>query len=140
MNQTFVKYLLRFLTAVALVIGIYFVIQPIEKPNENSETREDGKFNFVETKDFDKHYEQFIIFDGKITQASRAKKVLFLKIGDKFQTKLTLVLFEKYYPIFPEAPEKYYLNQKVRITGFLKKYKGTSEVILYNPKQIEIHE
>jgi len=50
------------------------------------------------------------------------------------------VLFEKYYDIFPDLPEKYYLNQKVRVTGFLEKYKNKPEIILYNPKQVEIRE
>lgn len=140
MNKVFLKYILRSATAAALLVGLYFVIQPLEKPGENSEAKEDGKYNFVKPVDFEKHYEQFVIFDGTIIQASRAKKVLFLKIGTAFKTELTLVLFEKYYPIFPEEPEKYYLNQSVRITGFLKKYKGKAEVILYNPKQIEIKE
>jgi len=140
MNRTYIKYLLRAATAAALIIGIYFIVQPLKKAGEEPEPREDGKYNFVRIEEFNKHYEQFIIFDGVITRVSRGKKVVFFKLDEKFQTGLALVLFEKYYPIFPEEPEKYYLNQKVRITGFLKKYKEKPEIILYNPKQIEIRE
>ncbi|OGF44799.1 MAG: hypothetical protein A2452_08840 [Candidatus Firestonebacteria bacterium RIFOXYC2_FULL_39_67] len=141
MNKTWVKYGLRILVAAALAAGIYSSFKPLKfKYDELKEQSEAGKYNFVTPEDFEKHYGEFVIFDGEITKASAGKKLVIFKFYKNFQTKLTLVLFEKYYDIFPDLPEKYYLNQKVRVTGFLEKYKNKPEIILYNPKQVEIRE
>jgi len=141
MNKNLIKYGLRVLAVAALIVGLYYSFQPVNfRDNEAKEETENGKFNFVVPDDFEKHYGEFVIFDGVITKSTAGEKLVTFKFYKNFQTNLTLVLFKRYYEIFPENPDKYYLNQTVRITGFLKKYKGKPEIILYNPKQIEIRE
>ena len=139
MNRPF-KTLLRVAMTLALLLAGYFTLGPEKQDKPKKEQNENAAYNFVKADAFDKHYGDFIIFDGIISKAERRKNTVFLKFYDNFRTELTLVLFEKYKDIFPDLPEEYYLNQTVRITGFLKKYKGKPEIILYNPKQIEIKE
>ncbi|OGF46048.1 MAG: hypothetical protein A2231_12405 [Candidatus Firestonebacteria bacterium RIFOXYA2_FULL_40_8] len=141
MNNFWVKHGLRVLVAAALFAGIYYSFKPVKPEyDETKEQTETGKYNFVCPDDFEKHYGEFVIIDGEITKSFASGKLVTFKFYKNFQTTLTLVIFPKYFEIFPDEPEKYYLNQKVRITGFLKKYSGKPEVILYNPKQIEVRE
>jgi|GEM_PF-2239367 len=141
MKKNILKYGLRLLAAAAVVAGIYFSFkaekQKIEEPVEQVGT---GKYNFVVPAEFEKHYEEYVIIDGEITRSTAGPKLVTFKFYKDFETKLTLVIFAKYFEIFPENPEKYYLHQKVRVTGFLKKYRGKPEIILYNPKQLEVRE
>lgn len=141
MRKTWLKNILRFIAAAVVISGVYFSFKPLESVSkEAKEQNENGKYNFVAPEEFEKHYGEFVIIDGEITKTYAGEKLVTFKFNKNFQTKLTLVLFKRYYDIFPEEPQKYYLNQKVRVTGFLKKYKDKPEIILYNPKQLEIME
>jgi hypothetical protein len=38
---------------------------------------------------------------------------------------------------FHDAPEKYYKNKRICVSGLIEQYKGTSEIIVRNPGQME---
>jgi micrococcal nuclease len=38
---------------------------------------------------------------------------------------------------FPDAPELYYKNKKICVTGTIKQYKGVPEIIVTDPSQIK---
>jgi hypothetical protein len=45
---------------------------------------------------------------------------------------------QKYRGQFPEAPEKYYLDKNICVTGKLEFYKGRPEIKVKGPNQIEV--
>jgi len=48
------------------------------------------------------------------------------------------VIFASDYPKFPANPEAYYLNKTVEVTGEVKDYQGSPEIILNGPHQISV--
>ncbi|HUN55570.1 MAG TPA: hypothetical protein VMU29_10485 [Smithella sp.] len=38
---------------------------------------------------------------------------------------------------FHDAPEKYYKNKRICVSGLIEEYKGTAEIVVRNPGQVE---
>ncbi len=81
-----------------------------------------------------------IIVEGKIVDTYRSKtNTIFLDFENFYPKQcFTGVIFSSDQYKFIPNPEKYYLNQIVRIKGIIKEYKGQPEIILKDPSQIEI--
>ena len=45
-----------------------------------------------------------------------------------------------FWPLFPAAPEDYYKDKMVQVTGEIKMYQNAPEIIVDHPDQIEIME
>lgn len=85
---------------------------------------------------------QEIIVEGKIVDTYKYQATnIFLNFGKAYpnQCFTGLIWADDWYK-FPEAPEKYYLGKQARIKGKVIEYKGTPEIILKDPSQIEVGE
>ena len=81
-----------------------------------------------------------IIIQGKIASAYCSKtNTVFLNFGSVYPKQcFVAVIFNSYHDKFVKNPEKYYADKTVRIKGKISEYKGKPQIILKNPKQIEI--
>ena len=86
--------------------------------------------------------EQFIgkrvTVHGKIVRSFNSGKACFLNFHRNFTRYMGLTIFNNAFRKFPFQPEKFYLNKTVRVRGQIKMYKGRPEIVLENPKQIEV--
>lgn len=87
-----------------------------------------------------RYYGQVRTVEGKIVVSNNTGKVCFLNFDRNWKENFTAVIFSGDYDKFPPNPEDHYLNQKVRITGLIKEYKGKPEIVVKSPEQIEIIE
>ncbi len=85
-----------------------------------------------------KYYGRVKTIEGTIVLTNNTGKVCFLNFHKDYKRHFTAVIFSSDFDKFPENPEEYYLNKKVRVTGLIKEYKGKPEIILKSPGQIQI--
>jgi len=79
-----------------------------------------------------------IMTEGTITKTHNTGKVCFMNFKQGLNLYLTVVIFASDFKKFPDKPEEYYLNKMVKVSGKVKEYKGTPEIILNSISQIEI--
>jgi len=99
------------------------------------------------------HPEKVVTVEGVIVRTYYAKKSkgqpTFLDFHDPYEGYFTCLIWkedaqtgepirEKFMKAFPPDPETYFLNKKVKVMGKIEIYKGSPEIILYDPSQIWI--
>ena len=99
----------------------------------------------ISWRDAAKYYGEHGTVEGRIVATKNTGKVCFLNFDPDWKTTFTAVIFAKRFSAFPPNPENYYLNKRVRVTGYIKEYRGRGgkyapkpEIILEDPSQIEI--
>ena len=65
-------------------------------------------------------------------------KIIFLDFHDPYQGYFTAIIRSSYWDMFPFAPEDYYKGREVRVTGEIIEYKGSPEIVVRSPSQIEV--
>ncbi|OGS19314.1 MAG: hypothetical protein A2219_07595 [Elusimicrobia bacterium RIFOXYA2_FULL_50_26] len=84
------------------------------------------------------YYGKYITVDGRIVASHNSGKVCLLNFHKDYKRYLTAVIFSNSFSLFPENPEKYYLNRVIRVTGCVREYKGKPEIILERPEQVTV--
>ncbi len=97
-----------------------------------------GRTHIIPWQDAAKHYGEYATVEGTIVAAYNSKKVCFLNFHPDHKRYFTAVIFARDFSRFPDNPENYYQGKKVRVSGYIKEYKGKPEIILNDPSQIEI--
>ena len=85
-----------------------------------------------------KYYGQDVTVEGKIVKTYNSGKACFLNFHPDYKRYFTAVIFRSAFDRFPKCPENHYNNKKVRVTGTIKEYNGSPEIILNSPSQIKI--
>jgi hypothetical protein len=67
-----------------------------------------------------------------------SKGTVFLDFHYPYQGYFYGVIFASNVGNFRCSPSGFYLNQEVRITGLIQSYKGSPEIIVSSPSQIEV--
>ena len=78
--------------------------------------------------------------EGKITRTHNSGKACFLNFHNNFTRYMSLVIFASDFKKFPKKPEEFYMNKRVRVSGKIKEYKGSPEIILKEPEQVTVIE
>ncbi len=73
-----------------------------------------------------------------VTSKREDKGIIFLNFHDPYEGYLSVLVWANDWDNFPESPEIYYENRKVRVSGLIQDYSGTPEIIVTDPSQIEI--
>lgn len=115
--------------------------KPVPKPQEPALPS-----GVISWKDAAKHIGEYVTVEGKVVDSKGyvfkggRGTASFLNIGKPYPEpdRFTVVIWPEDRSRFPEEPENYYLGKKVRVSGRIKKYKGTPEIILRDPNKIEI--
>lgn len=97
-----------------------------------------GKASEIPWKDAGAYVGKLVTVEGEIVRTHNTGKLAFLNFDQDIEKTLTVVMFERIFERFPESPEKYFLKQVVRVTGNVKEREGKPEIIVTDPKQIEI--
>lgn len=90
--------------------------------------------------DAGKYIGQTKTVEGTVVKTFRYTKgnVIFLDFHDPYQGYFTVVIWSSDWDKFPFAPEVYYKGKEVRVTGEIIEYKGTPEIVVRDPSQIEV--
>ena len=81
---------------------------------------------------------KYMSVEGRIVRTHNSGKACFLNFHNNWARYCSLVIFDNVFHRFPQKPEKFYLNEFVRVKGKIKKFRGRPEIVLNSPKQIEI--
>ena len=148
------NFLIRIIvTTVAVVLVMYlakiwFVDKPTtldSKSKQESVTlsedlQSQNASGVISWQDADKHYGEYATVEGKIVATHNSGKACFLNFHPNYRRYFTAVIFASEFSRFPVEPENFYYGKKVRVSGYIKEYKGKPEIILDDPSQIEILE
>ena len=94
--------------------------------------------NVISWQDAADYYGETCTVEGTIVLAHNSGKACFLNFHPNWKKYFTAVIFRSAFSRFPDNPEDHYRGKKVRVTGYIKEYKGKPEIILESPEQIEI--
>jgi cardiolipin synthase A/B len=80
---------------------------------------------------------QQVTVEGLVVDSYKSNSVIFLNFSsDRSQFKA--VIFQRDWGKWPQSPEKLLLGQTVRISGPVKLYQGTPEIIINDPAQVQV--
>ena len=90
--------------------------------------------------DADDYIGQTKTVEGTIVNTFKYTKgnVIFLNFHDPYEGYFTAIIWSSDWSKFPVSPDIYYKYEKVRVTGEIIEYKGSSEIVVDDPSQIEI--
>lgn len=101
------------------------------------ESSDEGVVSYLEAGNYigqTKTVEGTIVKTFKYTKG----KTIFLNFHDPYQGYFTAVIWSSDWDKFPFAPEEYYKGKEVRVTGEIIDYKGSPEIVVRDPSQIEV--
>jgi micrococcal nuclease len=84
------------------------------------------------------HIGEYAIVEGTVVRTYNAGNVIFLNFAQEYQGTFTVVIFAEDAAKFPQPPEQLYLDRHIRVTGEISEYRGTPQIIVRHPGQIEI--
>lgn len=90
--------------------------------------------------DADQYYGETVTIEGIVVASYNSGKACFLNFHEDYSSYFTAVIFQSDFENFPDSPEDYYYGKTVRITGKIKEYQDSPEIILESTDQIEIVE
>jgi endonuclease YncB( thermonuclease family) len=79
-----------------------------------------------------------VTVEGKIVRTHRGKNILFLNFHPNWKKYLTVVIFGKDLPGFPDNPETYYRNKALRVRGTVTLHKDRPEIVVTSPAAITV--
>jgi len=82
---------------------------------------------------------QRITVEGKIVNTYNHRgQVCFLNFSDDWRGKFYIPVFDEVFAELPEAPETYFLNKTIRVTGKVTQHRNRPNIEVQNIGQIEI--
>ncbi|MBB6430093.1 OB-fold nucleic acid binding domain-containing protein [Algisphaera agarilytica] len=82
---------------------------------------------------------QRITVEGKIVNTyNHEGNICFLNFHEDWRGKFYIPVFKEVFDDLPQAPEKYYLNKTIRVTGKVTQHRNRPNIEVRNIKQIEI--
>ncbi|HRV95860.1 MAG TPA: nuclease, partial [Anaerolineae bacterium] len=78
--------------------------------------------------------------EGQIVNTYNSDKVIFLNFDQDYRNSFKVVIFPDAWSLFPDSPDIYFQDKMVRVTGSIKIYQNSPEIIVDQPDQIEILE
>ena len=96
--------------------------------------------NVISYLDADSYIGEIKTVEGTIVDTFKYTKgnVIFLNFHDPYEGYFTAIIWSSDWSKFPMSPDIYYKYKKVRVTGEIIEYKGSSEIVVDDPSQIEI--
>ena len=88
--------------------------------------------------DAGQHIGEDALVEGTIVRTHNAGSVIFLNFTENYQGTFTVVIFPDDAGKFPQPPEQLFLNQSVRVQGLIAEFRGTPQIVVNEPAQIEI--
>lgn len=80
---------------------------------------------------------QYVTVEGTVVDTYKSDKVIFLNFSPN-RDEFKAVIFASAWERWPQRPDELYYGQTLRITGQVKLYEGTPEIIVDGPEQVEV--
>ena len=80
---------------------------------------------------------QPVTVEGQVVDSYKSDKVIFLNFSDD-RSQFKAVIFQRDWGKWPQSPETLLLGQTIRVSGPVKLYEGTPEIIVDDPAQVEV--
>jgi hypothetical protein len=77
-----------------------------------------------------------VTVEGKIVRTHRGKNILFLNFHPNWKKYLSVVIYGKDLPGFPDNPETFYRNKTLRVRGTVTLHKDRPEIVVTSPAAI----
>jgi micrococcal nuclease len=79
-----------------------------------------------------------VTVEGKIVRTHRGENILFLNFHPNWKKYLSVVIFGKDLPGFPDYPEAFYRNKVLRVRGTVTLHKDRPEIVVTSPSAITV--
>lgn len=95
--------------------------------------------NVISWQDAAKYVGKTKTVEGVIVRTHKSSSnTIFLNFHDPYQGYFYAVIFASDLGRFPFKPEDFYRGKEVRVTGLIKLYQGSPEIVVESPSQIEV--
>ena len=123
-----------------LIVARYtlFSTAPTPSPTPSGSFSYKKADKVINWKDADKYIGRYITVEGGVVRTYNSGKACFLNFHSDYRRYFTAVIFGSDFNKFPKNPEEYYKGKKVQVTGTIKEYQGSPEIILNSPSQIKV--
>jgi hypothetical protein len=81
---------------------------------------------------------QTIAVEGTIVDTHNSGKACFLNFSKEWQGTFYLAVLGSNMDDYPESPERYFLNKKVRAVGKVAMYRGRPQIVIESPLHITV--
>lgn len=120
--------------AVALACCNGSAQQELEKPKPVS--GQDAPVAVVDWSKAGDYVGKTITITGTVARTHNSGKVVFLNFTEDWKGTFSAAIFAATWADFPKPPEELFLHKAVRVTGKVKMYKGSPEIVVDTPEQI----
>ena len=93
--------------------------------------------DWTEAADYDG---QTIAVEGTIVDTHNSGKACFLNFSKEWQGTFYLAVLGSNMDDYPESPERYFLNKKVRAVGKVAMYRGRPQIVIESPLHLMVLE
>jgi DNA/RNA endonuclease YhcR with UshA esterase domain len=148
MDQGKSFFLASIVIAVAIIVGFYVhgVAQrggsapPAPAPSDSAPSpvrASSGKREVIDFRDAPKYIDQEVTVRGRVVRVNKPKETTFINFCIDYRScEFAAVIFKSAADKFPDAFS--WEGKTVEITGRVKEYKGTAEIILNDPSQVRV--
>ncbi len=84
------------------------------------------------------HVGAVVTVRGKVVRTHKSGKVVHLNFREDWKGTFQAVIFASAWCDFPAPPEEHYRGRVVLVTGVVKEYQGTPEMVVESPEQIRL--
>ena len=99
-----------------------------------------GGGNLISWETAGNYIDKKVTVQGEIIRSFNSGDACFLNFHRNFTRYISIVIFKNRFERFPPHPETFYLNKTIRVKGKIKDYEGRPEMVIEDPRQIEILE
>lgn len=78
--------------------------------------------------------------EGTVVRTRNIGRICFLNFDEDWEGKFCGVIFSSTFADYSAPPEELFLGKRVRLTGEVGEYRGTPQIVVEHPGQIEILE
>lgn len=91
--------------------------------------------DWTEAKD---HLDKFIAVEGTIVDTHNSGRACFLNFTTEWRGTFYLAILGSNMDDYPESPERYFLNKKVRAVGKVAMYRDRPQIVIESPQHIQV--
>ena len=84
------------------------------------------------------HVGEFIAVEGTIVDTHNSGRACFLNFTTEWRGTFYLAILGSNMDDYPESPERYFLNKKVRAVGKVAMYRDRPQIVIESPQHIQL--
>ena len=84
------------------------------------------------------HVGEMLAVEGTIVRTHNSGKACFLNFAEDWKGKFHGVIFASSFDAYPESPDLYLQGKRVRLVGKVEEYRGAPQIVIEEPRQVEL--